>query len=111
VREALLDVTDSVSGAAEDAYDQGSRYVQQAGERYSTRSSTSRRPASRDPPGDQEPAARAVHGRSGRVCAGLDDPWSTARPGDPRARSWPHKARIRSTAGTLTRRQTADEHE
>ena len=35
VREALLDVTDSVSGAAEDAYEQGSRYVQQAGERYS----------------------------------------------------------------------------
>jgi hypothetical protein len=34
VREALLDVTDSVSGAARDAYDQGRRYVQQAGERY-----------------------------------------------------------------------------
>jgi len=34
VRDALQDVTDSVSGAARDAYDQGSRYVQQAGERY-----------------------------------------------------------------------------
>jgi hypothetical protein len=27
-------VADSASGAARDAYDQGSRYVQQAGERY-----------------------------------------------------------------------------
>jgi hypothetical protein len=34
VREALLDVTDSVSGAAQDAYDQGSRYVHQAREQY-----------------------------------------------------------------------------
>jgi hypothetical protein len=34
VREALLDVKDSVSGSARDAYDQGRRYVQQAGERY-----------------------------------------------------------------------------
>jgi hypothetical protein len=34
VREALLDATDSVSGAARDAYDQGRRYAQQAGERY-----------------------------------------------------------------------------
>jgi hypothetical protein len=34
VREALQDVTDNVSGAAQDAYDQGRRYVQQAGERY-----------------------------------------------------------------------------
>jgi hypothetical protein len=34
VREALLDVKDSVSGTAQDAYDQGRRYVQQAGERY-----------------------------------------------------------------------------
>ena len=34
VREALLDVTDSVSGAAQDAYDQGSRYVRQAREQY-----------------------------------------------------------------------------
>jgi hypothetical protein len=34
VREALLDVTDSVSGATQDAYDQGSRYVRQAREQY-----------------------------------------------------------------------------
>jgi hypothetical protein len=34
VREALLDVTDSVSGATQDAYDQGSRYIRQAGEHY-----------------------------------------------------------------------------
>jgi hypothetical protein len=34
VREALLDVKDSVSGSARDAYGQGSRYVRQAGERY-----------------------------------------------------------------------------
>jgi hypothetical protein len=34
VREALLDVTDSASGAARDAYDQGSRYIRQARERY-----------------------------------------------------------------------------
>ncbi len=34
VRDALQDVTDSVSGAARDAYDQGSRYVHQARERY-----------------------------------------------------------------------------
>ncbi len=34
VREALLDVTDSVSEAARDAYDQGSNYVRQAREQY-----------------------------------------------------------------------------
>ena len=34
VREALQDVTESVAGAAQDAYDQGSRYVRQARERY-----------------------------------------------------------------------------
>jgi ElaB/YqjD/DUF883 family membrane-anchored ribosome-binding protein len=34
VRNALHDVADSASGAARDAYDQGRRYVQQAGERY-----------------------------------------------------------------------------
>jgi ElaB/YqjD/DUF883 family membrane-anchored ribosome-binding protein len=34
VREALTDVADSVSGAARDAYDQGSRYVRQAREHY-----------------------------------------------------------------------------
>jgi hypothetical protein len=34
VREALLDVTDSVSEAAQDAYHQGSRYVRQAREQY-----------------------------------------------------------------------------
>jgi len=34
VREALLDVSDSVAGAAQDVYDQGRSYVQQAGERY-----------------------------------------------------------------------------
>jgi hypothetical protein len=34
VREALLDVKDSVSGSARDAYDQGKSYVRQAGERY-----------------------------------------------------------------------------
>jgi ElaB/YqjD/DUF883 family membrane-anchored ribosome-binding protein len=34
VREALLDVADSASGAARDAYDQGSRYVRQVRERY-----------------------------------------------------------------------------
>jgi ElaB/YqjD/DUF883 family membrane-anchored ribosome-binding protein len=33
-REALQDVADSASGAAQDAYDQGSRYVRQARERY-----------------------------------------------------------------------------
>jgi ElaB/YqjD/DUF883 family membrane-anchored ribosome-binding protein len=32
VREALQDVVDSASGAAQDAYDQGSRYVRQARE-------------------------------------------------------------------------------
>jgi hypothetical protein len=32
VREALLDVKDSVSGAARDAYDQGRQYVRRAGE-------------------------------------------------------------------------------
>jgi hypothetical protein len=34
VREALLDVTESVAGAAQDTYDQGRSYVRQAGERY-----------------------------------------------------------------------------
>jgi hypothetical protein len=34
VREALLDVADSASGAAQDAYEQGSRYVRQAREQY-----------------------------------------------------------------------------
>jgi ElaB/YqjD/DUF883 family membrane-anchored ribosome-binding protein len=34
VRNALQDVTDSVSGAARDAYNQGSSYVRRAGERY-----------------------------------------------------------------------------
>jgi ElaB/YqjD/DUF883 family membrane-anchored ribosome-binding protein len=34
VREALSDVTDQASGTARDAYDQGRRYVRQAGERY-----------------------------------------------------------------------------
>jgi ElaB/YqjD/DUF883 family membrane-anchored ribosome-binding protein len=34
VREALLDATDSVSGAARDAYDSGSRYVRQVREQY-----------------------------------------------------------------------------
>jgi hypothetical protein len=34
VRNALHDVVDSASGAAQDAYDQGRRYVQQASERY-----------------------------------------------------------------------------
>src|ERR671916_192428 len=34
VREALQDVADSASGAARDAYDQGSRYVRQAREQY-----------------------------------------------------------------------------
>ena len=33
-REALQDVVDSASGAAQDAYDQGSRYVRQAREQY-----------------------------------------------------------------------------
>jgi hypothetical protein len=34
VREALLDVSDSVAGAAQDVYDQGRSYVHQAGQRY-----------------------------------------------------------------------------
>jgi alkylation response protein AidB-like acyl-CoA dehydrogenase len=34
VREALLDVSDSVAGAAQGAYDQGSRYVRQARAHY-----------------------------------------------------------------------------
>jgi ElaB/YqjD/DUF883 family membrane-anchored ribosome-binding protein len=34
VREALLDVSDSVAGAAQDAYNQGSHYVRQAREQY-----------------------------------------------------------------------------
>jgi ElaB/YqjD/DUF883 family membrane-anchored ribosome-binding protein len=34
VREALQDVVESASGAAQDAYDQGSRYVRQAREQY-----------------------------------------------------------------------------
>ncbi len=34
VRNALQDVADSASGAARDAYDQGSRYVRQAREQY-----------------------------------------------------------------------------
>ena len=34
VREAMLDVTDSASEAARDAYNQGSRYVRQAREQY-----------------------------------------------------------------------------
>jgi ElaB/YqjD/DUF883 family membrane-anchored ribosome-binding protein len=34
VREALSDVADQASGAARDAYEQGRRYVRQAGERY-----------------------------------------------------------------------------
>ncbi len=34
VREALQDVVDSASGAAQDAYDEGSRYVRQAREQY-----------------------------------------------------------------------------
>jgi len=34
VRDALLDVADSASGAARDAYDQGSRFVRQVREQY-----------------------------------------------------------------------------
>ncbi len=34
VREALLDVSNSVAGAAQGAYDQGSRYVRQARAHY-----------------------------------------------------------------------------
>ena len=34
VRETLQDITDSVAGAAQDAYDQGTRYVRQAREQY-----------------------------------------------------------------------------
>ena len=80
VREALNDVAGSASEAAGNVYSRG-RALRPTGTRTvpGGRAVHSRGPASRNPPGDREPVARAVCGRSHWVRAGVVDPWSAAR--------------------------------